>query len=231
MRVIMTSSILLGVTIAAIFYVSQTFTDQPHSNEPLRASAGLEAKGPSHLLDEPSAKVREDESEQPLSHAPVPASDSGKSVEAVELPATDLKWPLPQQKEGKEPLQGLFETDLNAELQNGKVEMVFSLKNISGEALRISHGSGQQFDISVRNEHDEEVYRWSYGKAFTQALIERGLRPGEQLTYHEAWPLVDNDGNRVPAGQYTVKVEVLIGMEGGTIDPDEWTAEAVIALD
>ncbi|WP_080837057.1 BsuPI-related putative proteinase inhibitor [Cohnella massiliensis] len=71
--------------------------------------------------------------------------------------------------EKKEPMQGLFETTMDTVKADGEIDIHFSLKNISGKDLQINHGSGQQYDIWVYNDQDEEVYRWSYNKAFTQA--------------------------------------------------------------
>lgn len=130
----------------------------------------------------------------------------------------------------KKPMEGLFETTLDIEEADGKLDIRFSLKNVSGKDLQITHGSGQQYDIWIYNDRDEEVYRWSHNKAFTQALIVRGLGDSEQLSFEEEWDLRDSNGEPVPAGTYTVAVEVMIGMDEGTIDRGSLKAQSTVEL-
>jgi hypothetical protein len=134
-------------------------------------------------------------------------------------------------QEKKQPVQGLFETTMETVKSDGQLNIHFSTKNISGKDLQINHSSGQKYDIWVLNDQDEEVYRWSYNKAFTQALIERGLSKSGQLDFDESWNLQDNDGKPIPAGQYTIMVKVMIGLESGTISQDELMAKYTVVLD
>ncbi len=170
-------------------------------------------------------------------HAPGAALGA---VEAGEKPNRELKPEVREaefdpQLEGewlekKQPLQGLFETTMEIVDAEEKLDIHFSLKNISGKHLQIAHGSGQQYDISVYNEQGEEVYRWSYNKAFTQALIQRKLKQGDQLDFEEEWRLADSNGEPVPAGNYTIEITVMIGLESGNISPDELTARSTVAI-
>jgi len=132
--------------------------------------------------------------------------------------------------EKKQPLQGLFETKMETEKADGKIDIHFSIKNISGKDLKIVHGSGQRYDIWVYNDKDEEVYRWSHDKAFTQALIEFELKKSGQLEFDEEWNLQDDEGNPVPSGKYTIVVKVMIGLESGTISQDELIAKAIVEI-
>jgi len=95
----------------------------------------------------------------------------------------------------------------------------------TGKALPITYGSGQRYDFWVYNEQNEEIYRWSNNKAFTQALIEHKLKKSEQLAFEETWNLLDNEGNPVPPGTYTIKVMIMIGSDSETIHPDELSAQ------
>jgi hypothetical protein len=138
---------------------------------------------------------------------------------------------LRKKMEQIKPIQGLFETSLETVKADDKISIDFVLKNISGKALQLKYGSGQQFDIWVYNEQNEEVYRWSNDKAFTQALIETELSKSGQLTFNEDWNLEDNKGNPIPAGKYTIEVRVMIGLETGTISQDELTAKTFIEIE
>lgn len=131
----------------------------------------------------------------------------------------------------KKPLQGLFETRMETIKADDKLSIDFSLKNISGKNLQISYGSGQQFDIWINNVQNKEIYRWSFDKAFTQALIETDFGKSGQLTFHEEWNLKDNEGHLVPSGKYTISVRVVIGLKLGAISQDELTAKTIIEIE
>jgi len=128
----------------------------------------------------------------------------------------------------KQAMKGLFKTSLDIVEADGKLTITFSLTNLSGKDLQITHGSGQQYDILIFNDQDEEVYKWSNNKAFTQALIGRELKRSEQLDFEEEWNLTDNNGDYVPAGAYTVVVEMMVGLESGIISRDELIAQSTI---
>jgi hypothetical protein len=156
--------------------------------------------------------------------------ETGKRVEPVE---TEVRIdPLIEKEllDKKKPLEGLFETTLETAASDEKIQISFSLKNIAGKMQQISYGSGQQYDIWVYNEQNEEIYTWSNNKAFTEALIVRELGETGELTFKENWTLKDNQGKSIPPGKYTIKVEVMIGIESGTISPDELTAKALIEI-
>jgi len=133
-------------------------------------------------------------------------------------------------QEKKRPLQGLFETAMETDKADGKINLHFSLKNISGKDLQITYGSGQKYDVWVHNEKDEVVYQWSLNKAFTQALIVRDFKNAGRIEFAEGWDLQDNEGNPVPPGQYSIVVKVMIGLEAGTISEDELTARVGVKI-
>ncbi|PZE22306.1 BsuPI-related putative proteinase inhibitor [Paenibacillus xerothermodurans] len=118
---------------------------------------------------------------------------------------------------------GLFKTALVVAQEDGRMKLNFSVHNTSGKDLSISHGSGQHYDIVVYDSLDQEVYRWSVNKAFTQALIVRTLQKDDQLSFNEVWDLLDSEGKRAPPGDYKVQVHVMIGLKNAEISPDELT--------
>lgn len=96
-----------------------------------------------------------------------------------------------------------------------------TLRHTRQEPLRLTFATGQRFDFVIRNEKGEAVYRWSDGKAFTQALgtetilgernwaidvpLGAGSAPLAQGRYiAEGW--LTNDGPR--AGSATAAFEV-----------------------
>ncbi len=55
-----------------------------------------------------------------------------------------------------------------------------TLRNKTGVPLELNFGSGQTFDVVVRDEEGKDVWRWSDGRGFTQALRSETVS-GERL--------------------------------------------------
>jgi intracellular proteinase inhibitor BsuPI len=79
-----------------------------------------------------------------------------------------------------------------------------TLRHSQPEPIEIVHGSGQIYDIAIRNEKGEVVYLWSEGKAFTAIYLTARYRAGEK-NWVEAIRLADREGKPLPAGKYTVE--------------------------
>jgi hypothetical protein len=77
------------------------------------------------------------------------------------------------------------------------------VENTGEQPLTITIPSGQEFDLVIRNEAGEEVFRWSDGKFFTQALQTIPFSPGERV-YTVDVPLSDG-AQPLPPGRYTVE--------------------------
>ena len=136
-------------------------------------------------------------------------------------------------KEGAEkPLTGLFRTTLEVDQTEDGLVLDFSLENISGTDLEYYSGSSQKYDYIVYNSKNDEVYRWSNNMCFLSVIKETLHKKGEKLTFREIWDYTDNDGNRVPPGEYWVTVRMIAKMHGGkAADPDELTAKRYFSVD
>ncbi|MFG6120401.1 BsuPI-related putative proteinase inhibitor [Thalassobacillus sp. B23F22_16] len=86
--------------------------------------------------------------------------------------------------------------------ENNKVHFQFSLENQGDEAYELGFTSGQKYEIVVKNDADEEVYRFSEGQMFTQALETKTLEPGDSLSFEEVWL----DG--VEPGDYNAAISI-----------------------
>jgi len=171
----------------------------------------------------PSVKIKINE--------PVQITEESSPVIEPETREFRLSPELEQElQKKKRPMQGLFETTMETIKADGKINIHFSIRNISGNDLRITYGSGQQYDVWVYNENDEEVYRWSLNKAFTEALIVREFDNSEAIEFDEAWNLQDNEGDPVPSGPYSIVIRIMIGLDEGTISQEELTATAVVEI-
>ena len=77
------------------------------------------------------------------------------------------------------------------------------IRNTTIEPLQITTPSGQQFDFEIRNEQGDIVYRWSDGRAFTQAVTTIDLSLGVRVFSVEV-PLSSGDATPLPVGRYTI---------------------------
>ncbi len=84
------------------------------------------------------------------------------------------------------------------------VRMTLKVENIGAQAQTLRFSSGQQYDFIVSRD-DREVWRWSEGRFFTQALTQFTLAPGAERTFSQTWPQTDSQGRQVGSGEYNVR--------------------------
>ena len=87
----------------------------------------------------------------------------------------------------------------------------FDVTNLSQRPLDLTFSSGQRGEVAL-SQDGVERYRWSAGKAFTQAIETVTLQPGKALS------VVLNDTLQVEPGDYelTARVTTAVGPEGAT---------------
>ena len=98
------------------------------------------------------------------------------------------------------------------------------IRNTTIEPLEITTPSGPQFDFEIRDEEGDIVYRWSDGRAFTQALTIIDLSPGVKVFSVEV-PLSWGDGAPLPPGRYTIHGWV------ATANPNLYRAQSAFDLE
>ena len=69
-----------------------------------------------------------------------------------------------------------------------EVQLAFRITNRGDKKVELMFPSGQTHDFVVRDESGREVWRWSEGRMFTQALQSKLLNGSETTTYEETWP-------------------------------------------
>lgn len=79
------------------------------------------------------------------------------------------------------------------------VKFTLHVANRAEKNVELMFPSGQTHDFVVRDSAGREVWRWSEGRMFTQALQSKAIGGGESATYEEAWPA----GKQ--AGRFTVE--------------------------
>jgi hypothetical protein len=96
-------------------------------------------------------------------HPPVPASKGHKSADAPPIASS-----------------------MTVRVSDGVV-LALHVTNNTDKQLEINFPSGQTHDFRVLDAAGREVWRWSAGRLFTQALQNKLLAAGETLTYEERW--------------------------------------------
>jgi hypothetical protein len=87
-------------------------------------------------------------------------------------------------------------------------EIEILLKNYEDFPLHFDFSTSQMFEISIIDQAGKEVYLYSKGRYFLQALQTVKIEPKKALKRIERWDYQVN-GKRVPEGEYTVNVTVI----------------------
>lgn len=96
------------------------------------------------------------------------------------------------------------------------------LHNQANQPLSLTFPSSQQFEVIIKHASGEELYRYSKGKMFSQALTRAQLQPGETKTWETIW---NYDENPFQKGEtYTITGKLLpIEVNGKKAAPNLFT--------
>jgi hypothetical protein len=75
---------------------------------------------------------------------------------------------------------------LDVAVNNG-VQFSFDVTNASARKLELLFNDGRTHDIVVLDSVGREVWRWSEGRMFTQAVQAKVLRASDTLRFAESW--------------------------------------------
>lgn len=81
----------------------------------------------------------------------------------------------------------ILATTANVTVHHG-VRLTLHVTNVSDHAVELNFPNGQTHDFVVVDSQGREVWRWSTGRMFTQALRTSLLAANETVTYEERWP-------------------------------------------
>lgn len=93
-------------------------------------------------------------------------------------------------------------TSLNVSVKDG-VTLAFHVTNTTSQQVELDFRSGQTYDFVVVDSVGKELWRWSEGRMFTQALQNKLLRPRETLTFEERWTSPPRSGTFTALGSLT----------------------------
>jgi len=80
----------------------------------------------------------------------------------------------------------MLQGTLAVEETGGGAEFTYTVENAGDDPAEVTFMSGQSFDITVTDD-GEEVWRWSQGRMFTQAIREETIAPGDTRTFSGEW--------------------------------------------
>lgn len=109
------------------------------------------------------------------------------------------------------------------------LEMEVVLSNTSSYPFAFEFPTSQKYEISINDEKGNEVYTYSKGKAFLQALQTLTLNPDESMIWKEHWNYV-HEGQRVSEGEYHVKATLQARKLNGEPLFTKETAEASVYI-
>ena len=96
-----------------------------------------------------------------------------------------------------------LETTAAYRIEGEDLILELELVNKSKETKQLFFSSGRQFEITITDQENKQVYRCSQDKVFTQALIYKDLKPGQSLQWQTRWTPPCKDQT------YTIKIEIL----------------------
>lgn len=141
----------------------------------------------------------------------------------------EIEVPIETTNQGEKMMYGLV-TKLEVR-QEDKGYFSLILENRREEELTVNFKSGQTFEIIVRDESEEEVYRFSDGKMFTQAIVTEIIPPGSQIELKDEWDLMVND-EKIQPGVYSITGEFLIWtVDNHEVEEDDFRVSKEITIE
>lgn len=125
-----------------------------------------------------------------------------RSTETVIIPSP---VPVPSRREG--PTATITSNnprlDVVAMPEPAGHRIVMVAINVDERLLPFRFGSSQTYDFIITSvATGKEVWRWSRGQFFTQVVRSDSIRPKDKWQFEAVWNHRDNEGNKVPPGQY-----------------------------
>jgi hypothetical protein len=97
-----------------------------------------------------------------------------------------------------------------------EVQASIEIKNGTTHEISFYFVNGQRFEISITDEQNTVVSRWSRGRSFIEMTETVTVASGDSLRYFGEVALTNDEGDPLPPGHYTVMIEV-------TSSPDDQT--------
>ena len=118
------------------------------------------------------------------------------------------KWPLDLGEPPEEAFPSAIEYSLEVVSQapyGEPVQMKLTLQNVSDEPVSFFLGGWPAYDFVVSTPDGEQVWHWMCAKFTLASLNIETLEPREDLEFIGEWEQIDNRGEPVPPGVYSVR--------------------------
>ncbi|HUG40031.1 MAG TPA: BsuPI-related putative proteinase inhibitor [Longimicrobiales bacterium] len=100
-------------------------------------------------------------------------------------------------------MSGDVAATVEVKVQGETARFLLHVTNTGSRALDFTFRSSQRFDFVVRDDAGSEVWRWSDGMMFLQALSEASLAPRETWDFDVTWDPGDRSGRFQVVGWVT----------------------------
>lgn len=84
------------------------------------------------------------------------------------------------------------------------VAVTFTVTNNSKNPSKYNFLTSQEFDVSVKDARNAEIWRWSAGRFFANRIGYLSLKQGQSAQFKAVWNGVNAQGQRVSPGTYAV---------------------------
>lgn len=88
--------------------------------------------------------------------------------------------------------------------RSDELEIQLKLKNNSEKGKILSFSSSKKYEIVIKSKNGEEVYRYSAGKQFLQAIQKLEFKPSQTYTWKETWNYKNKD-EKIIRGEYSIE--------------------------
>ncbi len=101
------------------------------------------------------------------------------------------------------------------------VAMTLRVTNTSGKTQELTFASSKTHDFIIKDDSGSVVWRWSTGRAFAQAFVERRLDSDEKMVSSASWNQMTDKNKPVGPGTYSVEAEFLAADHNEKVGPVE----------
>jgi hypothetical protein len=94
---------------------------------------------------------------------------------------------------------------MEVKVSGDSVRLILHVTNSGVEPVRLSFPTSQRYDFVIETPEGDEVWRWSDGMSFLQALSQETLAPGDSWDMEAVWDPGEREGEFVATGEITAR--------------------------
>lgn len=105
------------------------------------------------------------------------------------------------ERDMSESMDQALAASMEVKVSSSSVRFILHVTNSGDEPIEVLFPTSQRYDFVVRTPAGDEVWRWSDGMGFLQALSNETLAPGESWEMEAVWDPGDRTGEFVAVGE------------------------------